>query len=306
MSSEKSIALSTGVTLRYVEQGDAAGVPVILLHGVTDSWRSFEAVLPHLPASLRAFALTQRGHGDAERPPSGYRTRDFAADLAAFMDAMGFRSAVLVGHSMGATNAQRFAIDHPGRTRALVTLGTFASYRGNRVIAELCDATISVMADPIDPGFVREFQHSTVARPVPVSLLDTAVQESLKVPARIWQATFAGFLEDACAGQYGMIAAPTLLVWGDRDALVPRTDQDALLRAIPASRLIVYEGAGHAPHWEEPERFAADLAAFVKRAAPACAGARASPARTPSRYEAPGARRSPRRRSAASSVAPRR
>lgn len=263
MSSEKSAALSTGVTLRYVEQGDAAGIPVILLHGVTDSWRSFEAVLAHLPASLRAFAVTQRGHGDAGRPAGGYRARDFAADLAAFMDAMGLRSAVLVGHSMGATNAQRFAIDHPGRTRALVTLGTFASYRGNPVIAELCDATISVMADPIDPGFVREFQQSTLAQPVPASLLDTAVQESLKVPARIWQATFAGFLEDACAGQFAMIAAPTLLVWGDRDALVPRADQDALLRAIPASRLVVYEGAGHAPHWEEPERFAADLAAFI-------------------------------------------
>ena len=64
----KAIALSTGVTLPYVEQGDPDGVPVILLHGVTDSWRSFEPVLPHLPPSIHAFALTQRGHGDADRP----------------------------------------------------------------------------------------------------------------------------------------------------------------------------------------------------------------------------------------------
>ena len=60
-----SVELPTGVTLQYVEQGDPAGIPVLLLHGATDSWRSFEPVLPHLPSSIRAFALTQRGHGDA-------------------------------------------------------------------------------------------------------------------------------------------------------------------------------------------------------------------------------------------------
>ena len=69
----KSIALSTGVTLPYVEQGDPAGVPVLLLHGYTDSWRSFEDTLAHLPDSIHAIALTQRGHGDADRPATGYR-----------------------------------------------------------------------------------------------------------------------------------------------------------------------------------------------------------------------------------------
>src|SRR5687768_3405964 len=63
-----SAALSTGVTLPFVEQGDPAGMPVVLLHGLTDSWQSFAPVLPFLPASIRAFAVTQRGHGDADRP----------------------------------------------------------------------------------------------------------------------------------------------------------------------------------------------------------------------------------------------
>jgi pimeloyl-ACP methyl ester carboxylesterase len=99
---------------------------------------------------------------------------------------------------------------------------------------------------------------------VPDALLDTAVRESLKVPARVWRAAFAGFLEDACFGELSRIAAPTLLVWGDRDALVPLADQDMLLNSIAGSRLIVYPGAGHAPHWEEPERFARNLAAFAQ------------------------------------------
>jgi pimeloyl-ACP methyl ester carboxylesterase len=79
-SSDQSIALASGVTLRYVEQGDRSGVSVLLLHGFTDSWRSFELVLPHLPTSIRAVALTQRGHGDADRPAAGCRTRDFAPE----------------------------------------------------------------------------------------------------------------------------------------------------------------------------------------------------------------------------------
>jgi pimeloyl-ACP methyl ester carboxylesterase len=74
----KSAALSTGVTLPYVEQGDPAGTPVVLLHGITDSWRSFEPVLPYLPDSIRAFALTQRGHGDADRPAAAYHPRHLA------------------------------------------------------------------------------------------------------------------------------------------------------------------------------------------------------------------------------------
>ena len=80
--------LATGVTLEYTEQGDPSGVPVLLLHGLSDSRRSFERVLPHLPASIRALAVTQRGHGDSGKPESGYTADDFAADAAAFMDAL--------------------------------------------------------------------------------------------------------------------------------------------------------------------------------------------------------------------------
>jgi non-heme chloroperoxidase len=62
----------------------------------------------------------------------------------------------------------------------------------------------------------------------------------------------------------GKVASPTLIVWGDRDALCPRHDQHVLLAGIPGARLVVYAGAGHALHWEEPERFAADVAAFAE------------------------------------------
>jgi pimeloyl-ACP methyl ester carboxylesterase len=133
----------------------------------------------------------------------------------------------------------------------------------NRAAVELWQSAISQLVDPIDPAFVREFQESTLAQPVPPAHLDMVVQESLKVPARVWRAAFAGFLDDDVAGELGRIAAPTLIAWGARDALCSRRDEDALLAAIARSRLVVYERAGHALHWEEPERFAADLVGFV-------------------------------------------
>jgi non-heme chloroperoxidase len=261
----KSVELASGVTLPYVEQGDPSGIPVVLLHGVTDSWRSFELVLPLMPSSLHVFALTQRGHGDAERPAEGYRTRDFAADIVAFFDALNLSGVVLVGHSMGGTNAQRVAIDHGARLAGLVLVDSFAGFRWNAGIVDFCEHGVFPLADPVDPAFIREFQESTFARPVPPAFVDLVVSESMKVPAHVWRAAFAGFLEDDVAGEWSRIDVPTLLVWGDRDAYVPRADQDTLREAIPGSRLLVYEGTGHTPHWEEPARFVADLVAFVEQ-----------------------------------------
>lgn len=236
----------------------------MLLHGITDSWRSFERVLPRLPASIRAIALSQRGHGDADRPMTGYRPQDFAADLAAFMDVLGLGRAVVAGHSMGASIAQRFAIDHPDRTLGLVLVGSLTTWRGHPDFVELWDSVVSTLADPIDPQFVREFQESTLAQPVPPAFLDTVVRESLKLPARVWKAVLReGLLEADFSKDLGRIRVPTLVFWGDRDTLT-QNGQEALTAAIAGARRVVYPGAGHGLHWEEPERFATDLTAFAE------------------------------------------
>lgn len=264
MTLMSAVELPNGVRLPYVEQGDPGGVPVLLLHGYTDSWRSFEGVLRHLPRSVRAFALSQRGHGDADRPMVGYAPGDFAADLAAFMDALAIGPAVIVGHSMGGTIAQRFAADYPEHTLGLVLMGSFTAWADNPCLVEFWDSAISTLTDPIDAEFVREFQQSTMARPVPSGWLDTAVQESLKVPARVWRAAYEACLEADVARDLGKIQAPTLIAWGDRDAFAVRSEQEALHAAIPLSRLRAYPGAGHSFHWEEPDQFADDLVSFIE------------------------------------------
>ena len=259
----KSVELPNGVVLSYAEQGDESGVPVILLHGVTDSWRSFDPVLPLFSGSIHAFAVTQRGHGDSSHPQSGYLFSDFAGDLAAFMDVTDLENAVIVGHSMGSAVAQRFAIDHPDRVKGLVLVGSFASMRGNPVVQDFWDSTVSRITDPVDPAIVRAFQESTIYTSVPPTFYEMVVQESLKVPARVWLEAFAGFPVQDLSGELGKIKAPTLIVWGDQDAFCPRSDQDTLSSTISGSRLAVYSGTGHAVHWEEPQRFVSDLEAFI-------------------------------------------
>ena len=273
----QSVELPGGPRLQYVEQGDRSGVPMVLLHGYTDSWRSFELVLPHLPPDVRACAVTLRGHGDAACPADGYRPRDFAADLAQLMELLGIGAAVIAGHSMGSSIAQRFALDHPERTLGLGLLGSLGAWGRNPAVVELGDA-VSALEDPVDPVFVREFQASTVTRPVAPGVLDTAVQESLKVPAHVWRATCEGFLQEDLAEDLGRIKAPALIIWGDADPLCPRAAQDELMRAIAGSQLVVYQGAGHAMHWEQPARVAAELARFLRTLTPAAPLARAEPA----------------------------
>ena len=268
-----SVKLPNGVKLPYVEQGDPSGIPVLLLHGYTDSWRSFEGVLPHLPRSIRAFAVSQRGHGDADRPLAGYHPRDFAADLSAFMDALGIPCAMVAGHSMGGTIAQRFALDYPERTLGLVLVGAFADPRGNPGVVELWDGAVSKLTDPVDPSFVLEFQQSTLARPIAPASLDTFVRESLKVPARVWRAALEAILESNFSSEIGAISAPGLIVWGDQDTIASRSDQEVLAGAMADAQLTVYRGTGHAVHWEEPQRFASDVTSFAEslRATPASA-----------------------------------
>lgn len=260
--SRHTVRLSTGVTVPYLEQGNADGVPVVLLHGYTDSTLSYEPVLPLLPEELHAFAYTQRGHAGADQPAAGYRLDDYVADVAAFLDAMGLEAAVIVGHSGGSYIAQRFAIDHPERTLGVVLIAAFATMDQNAAVLELLEA-VAELTDPVDPGFVREFQEGCVAEPVPAAFMEAIIAGSMQVPARVWRDYLGRMAEAQPPTAAGTISAPALIQWGDQDAICRRGDQDALLAAMPQARLELYEGTGHCPHWEQPERAAAEIAAFA-------------------------------------------
>jgi pimeloyl-ACP methyl ester carboxylesterase len=117
--------------------------------------------------------------------------------------------------------------------------------------------------DPVDPGLARDFQASTAYQPLPARFFETMTAELTRVPARVWHELAVSLTRPLAAERLKAIKVPTLVLWGDRDTLLTRKDQDALIGQIGGSRLIVYDATGHAPHWERPQRFAADLVAFV-------------------------------------------
>ncbi|AKI99225.1 pimeloyl-ACP methyl ester carboxylesterase [Archangium gephyra] len=257
-----SVQLSTGVRMHYVEQGRQDGPVLVLLHGYTDSYLSFERVLPLLPRSFHVYALDQRGHGDSSRPDCCYSQSDFASDVAAFLDSQGIPRAVLVGHSMGSFIAQQVALEHPQRVEALVLVGSAPTVHGNAVAAEL-KSVVDTLSDPIDPAFVREFQAGTFYRPIPPSFLDTAVSESLKVPARVWKAALDGLIAEDHSSRLRDLSVPTLVVGGDHDGFFSVPEQQALAQALPHATLALYTETGHAPHVELPERFVEDVKRFL-------------------------------------------
>lgn len=245
-----AVMLPSGVRLRYVHGGPTDGPVVIMLHGTSDSSFSFSRVLPLMPAHLRVVAVDQRGHGDSDRPVSGYSMDAFASDLLALMDALRIDRATIVGHSMGTFIARRAAERAPQRITRLVLTGTAKDAR-NSVIRDLLTATES-LSDPVDEEFIREFQASTICRPVPEAFFEQVVAESRKVPATVWQQSVRGMWE--YEPQWSL-TCPVLVLGGDRDAVFSQEEQAAVVTATKNSRLHIQPGVGHTLHWEDPERF---------------------------------------------------
>ena len=216
---------------------------------------------PLLPPKLRVFAMDQRGHGEADKPESGYLLQDFADDIPTFMDELGVSTAVLVGSSSGGYVAQQVAISMPKRVAGLVLVGAPRTLQGRPSFAEEVDR----LTDPIDPIWVREsLRWFPRFHQVPEWYIDDRVQDGLKMPAHVWREALKGLVRAEPPTQMGTITAPTLIVWGDRDELLTYEDEQALTAAIPASRLLVYENTGHLILWEQPERVASDLVAFAR------------------------------------------
>ena len=265
MTRASTVVLATGVTLSYVEHGDATGAPLLLIPGPTDSWRSYERVMTHIDSSMRTLAVSPRGHGDSDKPSSGYGIDELGADVDALLDALGIDCAVLVGHSGSCLVARWMAIHRPERVLGLVLEASPYTLFGHPQLESLVTTVIADLRGPIDPAFVRSFVTDTSSSTLSRDLVDTLVSEALKVPAAVWRELFAELLRYDDTAELHHIQVPTLLIWGDADPIVERSMQEQLVARIPDAQLIVHEGCGHTPRWEDPARFASNVTAFAPR-----------------------------------------
>jgi non-heme chloroperoxidase len=260
-----AVIVGTNLSLEYVDVGARSGNVLVLLPGLADSWRSYELVLPYLPPTFRTIVVSQRGHGNSDKPDSGYTVRDFSADLNALLDALAIPRAVIAGHSSASIVARRFALDHPEKTAGLVLEGSFIKLGGG---AASFAASLATLEDPIPRAFARDFASQTFGNPVSKEFVDAMIDENLKAPARVWRETFVALLDYDDSAEVAAIDVATLIIWGDKDAIIDRAATEALARSIKNSKLIIYEGIGHTPHWEDPARFAHDVAAVVEARGP--------------------------------------
>lgn len=261
------VKLKSGITLHVVAQGEPAGPVMVLLHGVGDSWHSWELVLPLLPAKYRVYAVTLRGHGLSDHPKSGYGRADFGGDISQFLAERDLRNVCLVGHSLGSFVAQEVAQnDVEGRLSRLVLVGSGPGGPRDPNVGSEIRNLFQSLRDPIPEAFARDFQAGTAFRPLPPAFLETMIGEVLRVPAHVWNEIGSDLGSTSPATErLQRIKTRTLLVWGDKDAMLSRADQEGLLAGIAGSNLVVYPDTGHALHWEQPERFAKDLVAFLEK-----------------------------------------
>lgn len=211
-----------------------AGEALVLIHGLSASWRWWRPVLPHLDGR-EAHVLDL---------PRGLAPADSAAWLGRWMDAAGLTGADVVGHSLGGLIAAELAARRPEAVRRLVLVAPAGVPTGRGLaghvlplLATVRDAPPALLAHALRDGL----------RAGPVSLLRGGVH-----------AVRHDIRDDLAA-----VHIPTLLVWGERDPLVPRRLADEWTRALPDVRLVVLPQAGHVPMFDAPAELAGHISTFL-------------------------------------------
>jgi pimeloyl-ACP methyl ester carboxylesterase len=255
----KHTRLSSGLRYHYTEVA-GSGPPALFLHGYIDSSRSFAALVESLPRRFPAFSLDFRGHGDSDTARS-YTIADLTADAIEFLERVIATPANVIGHSMGSIVAQRVAALRPDLVQKLVLIGAAPTAANHQGLSEL-RAEITNFDWSIPKSFVEEFQRSTVYAPLPEATINGYIEESFKVGLGAWRGALDGLLDEPAADAQP-VSAPTLVLWGEKDGLFGARTQEDLARLLSRHRSIHYEDAGHAPHWEFPERVAKDIDRFL-------------------------------------------
>ena len=251
-----------GVRLNVLDEGE--GRAVVFLHGLGGCWRDWEPQLDGLRDRYRCLVVEHRGHGRSEATTGRYGTELFASDVVALCAAAGIERAHVVGLSMGGMIAQHVALQAPELVATLVLADT-----GAAMPAFIADGfkdyarAVRENGHTDSHGLVPEYspawsQH--VLRNNPRVVRNNARETEGTDPDAWCRAAFAVADHDTTA-RLGEIKAPTLLVWGAEDMLVPADLMaTALLDGIADSRLVVLDDAGHISNLDQPDAFNALLA----------------------------------------------
>lgn len=244
--------------LAYVgTQGE--GRPLLLIHGFTDTSRSFSLLAPHL-AGHRLVMPDLRGHG-ASRAGRGFGVTDFAADMAGLIRSLGLDRPLVVGHSLGAMVSIALAARHPELIGGLILLaGTLkADFPPSHPLVLGVEALRDPIA-PTDPFY--DWWHACEAA-VPQAFLAGLAKEASDMPAARWRAILDEIRRSDLTGDARAVHIRTRIIAGGRDPLFGEAQQTALVRAMPDASLVWARECGHNPHWEDPAFVAVEIARML-------------------------------------------
>ena len=260
---KKKVRLANGLTLAYVELGNPDGEPLLLLHGYTDSSRTWSLVAPYL-GNYRLLMPDQRGHGASDAPECCYSISQYAHDARLFLDAMGAKRAHVVGHSMGSMVAIAMAADYPDRVSSIGLIGSTVLAPVERG-AWLYD-NVDSLKWPLDPNsqFMRDWHPANQPTSIDRVFAEAVRAEYMTIPRHVWRGVMRELAEVPIGRHAVDIKVPVLILSGGKDPLFPAEHHAALLKAFPRAEAEIYSELGHNPNWERPADIARRIAQFLE------------------------------------------
>jgi pimeloyl-ACP methyl ester carboxylesterase len=272
-----------GTVIHYRDEGRRDGLPVVLLHGSNASLHTWEPWVALLGDDYRIVTLDLPGHGLTGRVPGDdYSMPAFIGAVTAVADHLGLDRFVLGGNSMGGGVTWQFALAHPERVSAMILVDAVGLWswresgppRGSgspvafRLLGQDWFRSVAGRLDPkllVGQGLRASFYDPTLVDDAMIARYrDLALREGSRAATL---ARFGSFRSSAAAANaepdLSVLAQPTLVMWGEHDALIPPEVGQRFVETLPNARLVVYPDAGHIPMEELPERSAADVRAFL-------------------------------------------
>ncbi len=270
-----------GVRVHYRDQGDKTGIPVVLLHGNSASLHTWEPLAARLGGKYRIITLTFPGHGlTGPNANRDYSAAGMAEALDLVAEELNLDHFILGGNSMGGWISWRYALAHPERVDALVLIDAGGMPLRDGEAPPPLNIGFKLLQYPAGRILMQRFTPRTAIKrslrqSVSVeSVIDEAMidryWELLRYPGNRKAAAERWMIarEPFYAERIGEIDAPVLILWGKEDQLVYVSAVQSFKDRLPQAEVITYDGVGHLPMEEAPDRTAADIGAFLDRVMP--------------------------------------
>ena len=255
------------------------GPAILLIHGIGDSSDTWREVIAQLSRDYTVIAPDLLGHGRSDKPRADYSVAAYANGMRDLISVLGVERVTVVGHSLGGGVAMQFAYQYPDRCERLVLVATGGvSHEVHPLLRLAAAPTLDFILPLLSLGSTRHFgalglkllesrdsdlgrdaQHlARVFDALPDATARRAFVRTIRAVVD-WRGQAITML-DRCYLTRGM---PTLLCWGTRDAILPFRHAHLARAAMPGSKLVAFEGAGHFPHQTDPKKFIGVLRDFL-------------------------------------------